>query len=147
MAEDPDADLSALIGYNIKRALSVVQSDLAEVLGAHGLRAVSYSALRVVVRHPGISQSDLADALRIEKSNLVQLIDELSANGLLRRTPVPGDRRRHALMPTETGIALAEIASRAVAAHEDRIFSALNDDERSEMIRLLRLVWAPDRQG
>ena len=142
MSEDPDADLSQFIGYNLKRALSVVQADLAQVLGGFGLRAVSYSALLVVVRTPGISQSDLADALRIEKSNLVQLIDELATRGLLTRAPVPGDRRRHALIPTEPGIALTETANCAVREHEDRVFAALSQTERAALIAMLRRVWA-----
>lgn len=141
MSEDPDADLSQFIGYNLKRALSVVQADLAQVLGGFGLRAVSYSALLVIVRRPRISQSDLADALRIEKSNLVQLIDELGTRGLVTRAPVPGDRRRHALIPTDAGIALTETATRAVRAHEERVFAALSQAERKDLIGLLRRVW------
>lgn len=142
MTENPDAGLSQFIGYNLKRALSVVQADLAHVLAAFGLRAVSYSALLVIVRTPGISQSDLADALRIEKSNLVQLIDDLAGRGLVTRSPVPGDRRRHALIPAEAGIALAEAATRAVQAHEDKVFGALSLVERATLVHLLRRVWA-----
>jgi DNA-binding MarR family transcriptional regulator len=137
-----DAGVSQFIGYNMKRALTVVQADLAQVLAEFGLRAVSYSALLVIVRTPGISQSDLADALRIEKSNLVQLIDELANRGLVTREPVPGDRRRHALIPAEAGIALAEAATRAVQAHEDRVFGELSMLERATLVQLLRRVWA-----
>jgi DNA-binding MarR family transcriptional regulator len=142
VSEDPDAGLSQFIGYNMKRALSVVQADLAHVLAEFGLRAVSYSALVVIVRSPGISQSDLADALRIEKSNLVQLIDELANRGLVTRGPVPGDRRRYALLPAETGVALTAEATRAVEAHEERVFAALDRTERAALIALLRRVWA-----
>ena len=41
MTEDPDAGLSQFMGYNMKRALSVVQADLTPVLAEFGLRAVS----------------------------------------------------------------------------------------------------------
>lgn len=142
MSENPDAGVSQFIGYNMKRALTVVQADLAHVLAEFGLRAVSYSALLVIVRTPGVSQSDLADALRIEKSNLVQLIDDLAGRGLVARSPVPGDRRRHALIPAEAGIALAEAATRAVQAHEDRVFATLSMVERATLVALLRRVWA-----
>jgi DNA-binding MarR family transcriptional regulator len=142
VSEHPDAGLSQFIGYNLKRALSVVQADLSQVLAEFGLRAVSYSALMVIVRTPGISQSDLADALRIEKSNLVQLIDELAGRGLVTRGPVPGDRRRYALIPAEAGIELTKSATRAVKAHEDRMFAALSHTERAALIAMLRRVWA-----
>jgi DNA-binding MarR family transcriptional regulator len=139
--DKPDAGLGRFIGYNLKRAHSVVQADLAGVLAGFDLRAVSYSALTVIVGQPGISQSELAEALRIERSNLVQLIDELSARGLLTRAPVKGDRRRHALMPTAEGIALAGQATGAVAEHEDRIFAGLTPAERAALIGLLQRVW------
>ena len=142
MTEDPDAGLSQFMGYNMKRALSVVQADLTPVLAEFGLRAVSYSALLVIVRTPGISQSDLADVLHIEKSNLVQLIDDLAQRGLVTRSAVPGDRRRHALIPAEAGIVLAKAATSAVQAHEDRVFAALSMVERATLVALLRRVWA-----
>ena len=137
---DADADLRGYIGYNLKRTLSLVQADLSQVLGALGLRAVSFSALSVVVRNPGINQTQLAEALKIERSNLVQLIDELSARGLLARTPVPGDRRRHALMATAEGQALLDRAEAAVAGHEARVFAMLDAGEKAMLLALLRKI-------
>lgn len=144
--EPADSDLTDFIGYNLKRVLSLVQSDLAQVLGGLNLRAVSFSALSVVVRNPGINQTQLAEALKIERSNLVQLVDELSDRGLLARTPVAGDRRRHALMPTSSGQKLCADAMAAVAAHEARFFSGLSAGEQDDLLRLLRKVrdsWSP----
>lgn len=140
-AEEPaDAELTDFIGYSLKRVLSLVQSDLAQVLGAMNLRAVSFSALTVVVRSPGINQTQLAEVLKIERSNLVQLVDELADRNLLARTPVAGDRRRHALMPTSAGRKLCEQAMAAVVAHEARSFAMLDAPEQVELLRLLRKV-------
>ncbi|QYZ69615.1 MarR family winged helix-turn-helix transcriptional regulator [Neotabrizicola shimadae] len=135
--DDLDQDLSVFLGYEMKRALSLIQADLARVLGELGLRAVSFSALTVIVQTPGLTQSALADALQIERSNLVTLIDELSERNLIVRAPVAGDRRRHALMPTAEGQRLARVAGAAVAAHEDRLFAGLTEEERRELQRLL----------
>lgn len=141
-ARPADTDLTRFIGYNLKRALSLVQADLAQVLAALELRAVSFSALSIVVRNPGINQTQLAEALKIERSNLVQLIDELAGRGLLARTPVAGDRRRYALMPTTAGMALCAHAEAAVAAHETRVFSMLNAGEKETLLALLRKIRA-----
>ncbi len=135
-----DAELTGYIGYNLKRALSLVQADLSQVLGALELRAVSFSALSIVVRNPGINQTQLAEALKIERSNLVQLIDELSGRALLARTPVAGDRRRYALMPTTAGKTLCARAEAAVAAHEARVFSMLDAGEKATLLALLRKI-------
>lgn len=135
-----DRALKDLLGYNLKRVLSLVQSDLSRVLGEFQLRAVSFSALSVVVQSPGINQTELAEVLKIERSNLVQIIDELAGRKLIARTPVPGDRRRHALMPTVEGQTLQATAQAAVMDHEERVFQMLTDKERAELLRLLRKV-------
>ena len=135
-----DTHLSDLIGYAMKRALSVVQADLSRVLSGFGLRAVSFSALSIVVAQPALTQTQLADALQIERSNLVTILDELSDRGLIIRAPVAQDRRRHALMATAAGKALAEAALAAVEAHENRLFACLSEPERRELKRLLTKV-------
>lgn len=139
-ASHVDNELTGYIGYNLKRVLSLVHADLTQVLATLDLRVVSFSVLSIVVRNPGINQTQLAEALKIERSNLVQLIDELSGKSLLARTPVAGDRRRYALMPTTTGKALYAKAEKAVAAHEARIFAMLDGDEQAKLIALLRKV-------
>lgn len=141
-ASPADADLTDYIGYALKRVMSLVHADLAQVLAALDLRAVSFSALSIVVRRPGINQTQLADALKIERSNLVQLIDELSDRELLARMPVAQDRRRYALMPTLAGQALCARAEAAVAAHEARVFAMLDGEERATLLALLRKIRA-----
>ena len=132
-----DHRLTDFIGYGMKRALSIVQADLARTLAEFGLRAVSFSALTIIVGQPGLTQTQLADALQIERSNLVTLIDELSGSGLMVRAPVAQDRRRHALMPTAAGKKLALAAREAVEAHERALFSNLTAQELAELKRLL----------
>lgn len=135
---EADRHLSGFIGYGMKRALSIVQTDLARVLAGHDLRAVSFSALSIIVGEPGLTQTRLADALQIERSNLVSIIDELAGRNLIVRAPVVHDRRRHALMPTAAGRLLAASAQRSVADHERTLFACLTVAERDELHRILR---------
>lgn len=132
-----DTQLSDFIGYGMKRALSIVQADLSRVLSEFGLRAVSFSALSIIAGQPGLTQTQLADALQIERSNLVTLIDELSGRNLIIRAPVAQDRRRHALMPTAAGKKLVVAARKAVEAHERALFSCLTMQEQDDLKRLL----------
>ncbi len=132
-----DAPLDGNIGYGLKRVQSIVQSDLARVLAKHDLRAVSFSALSVIVQKVGLTQTQRAEALQIERSNLVPILDELMARKLILRAPVAHDRRRHAPMPTPKGIALASAAKVDVAQHENHIFAPLTASEKAELQRLL----------
>lgn len=135
---DKDSHLSGFIGYGMKRALSIVQADLARVLAEYDLRAVSFSALSIIVGEPGLTQTQLANTLQIERSNLVTIIDELAGRGLIIRAPVAYDRRRHALMPTASGHKLATDAQRSVTKHERDLFACLTTAECDELQRILK---------
>jgi DNA-binding MarR family transcriptional regulator len=136
--QETDRHLSGFIGYAMKRALSIVQADFARALSDYDLRAVSFSALSIIVGEPGLTQTQLADALQIERSNLVTIIDELAGRGLIIRAPVAQDRRRHALMPTTAGQQLAAKAKASAAQHESSLFACLTAPEQIELQRILR---------
>ncbi len=121
VAQVSDETLRGFIGYHMKRAFNVLQADLNRVLKPHGLRMVTYSALVMIVENPGLRQSQLADALAIERPNLVVLLDELEDAGLITRDKVPTDRRAYALNPTLKGLKLAEAATAANRADEARL--------------------------
>lgn len=133
-----DRHLSSFIGYAMKRAYSIVLADFARALSEYDLRPVSFSALSIIVGEPGLTQTQLADALQIERSNLVTIIDELAGRNLIVRAPVAQDRRRHALMPTTAGQNLAAAAQTRAAEHEDHVFACLTESERQELQRILR---------
>jgi DNA-binding MarR family transcriptional regulator len=134
---EADRPLSGYIGYAMKRALTIVQADFARTLAEFDLRAVSFSALSIIVGQPGMTQTQLADALQIERSNLVTIIDELVGRNLIVRAAVARDRRRHALMPTTAGKQLAAAGQAAANEHERRLFACLTAVERDELLRIL----------
>ena len=135
-----DADLTSFVGYNMKRALTLIQADLTQVLADYDLRIISFSVLTIVVRHPGINQTQLAEGLKLERSNLVQIIDELSNRTLLRRAPIEGTRRSVALVPLPAGRRLWEEANSAVNTHEARVLSMLSAEERETLNGILRKI-------
>ena len=132
-----DARLEQFTGYLMKRAFNVVQSDLARVLEPFGLRMLSFSTLMVVIDNPDITQTQLAQALSVERSNIVVVLDALEEAGLLNRNPVPRNRRAYALRATLAGQRLAEKARRAVAEHEARLFGTLSAEAHAVLRQAL----------
>lgn len=137
-----DGTLRRFLGYHLKRASNVIQVDLTQTLQPFGLRMLTYTALVLIVDNPGLSQSRLAAAMDIERSNLVVLIDELESRELIVRDRVPTDRRTYALNATLTGRQLCEKAIAAVVAHEAKIFSGLDQESRDILINALSAVRA-----
>jgi DNA-binding MarR family transcriptional regulator len=76
---------------------------------------ISLPQYRLLVSISGQSQraSELATAVGVSRPTLTSLVDGLERGGLLRRAPVPSDRRGIQLIPTEAGrtaVARAEAA-------------------------------------
>ncbi|MBF9030024.1 MarR family transcriptional regulator [Rhodobacterales bacterium HKCCE3408] len=137
---DPSAevpDLDAFIGYNLKRAYILVETDFRAAMGDEGLSPRVFSALSFIVQFPNITQSELARQLGVERSGLVAIVDELEMRGFLTRALVPGDRRVQALIPTAAGRAAHGRALDKVRAHEERFFAGFTEEERQTLLALL----------
>lgn len=86
------------------------------------------------------SQADLAGTLRIDRTNLVGLLNELEADGWIERRRSPEDRRRHIVELTPAGREILSRAEFALAAVENEVFSALDDADRERLHALLQRV-------
>jgi DNA-binding MarR family transcriptional regulator len=94
--------------------------------------------LRRLGQFPGQSQRGLADALGMHAPRLVALIDELEDRGLVARDRDPDDRRNYAISLTDEGRRLLTELARVAREHELAIAAALDDDERAQLLALLR---------
>lgn len=137
-----DATLCGFLGYHMKRAFNVVQSDLAGVLKPFGLRMLTFTALVLIVDNPGLRQSQLADAMDVERPNLVVLIDELEQRGLISRDRVASDRRAYALKPTAAGRQLYDRSVAAVTTLEVQLLPGLDADTRATVIAVMQRIRA-----
>ena len=89
-----------------------------------------------------MSQQALGDALDIDASNLVALLNDLEDKGLITRRRDPEDRRRHIVEITDTGVErLADVAV-AVADVEERLVAALDEEQRAQLHELLATIHA-----
>jgi DNA-binding MarR family transcriptional regulator len=103
------------------------------------MRPAEYAALTVIECNPGLSQTRLADALGIKKTNLVALIDTLESRGLACRRST-NDRRSHALHLTPRGIALIGRLHRMDATLDRSISRLMSVDERRRLCGVLRQI-------
>jgi DNA-binding MarR family transcriptional regulator len=134
-------DIGALnehLGYFIRRLQVWVFQDFIRTLAPVDIRPAQYSVLVVIAANPGLSQSDLADRLGIERARLVRVLDKLEKRGLTQRLASPTDRRSHALRLTREGQKLLKRATLLAAAHEARLIEKLGPEQRKSMLALLQ---------
>ncbi len=111
--------------YTESRELSrQIQAQDRQAAAAAGLTSVGAHALRIIEEACGtLTMQDLARELRIRRSTVTRLVDDLEAKRLVRRRPNPRDRRQIHLETLadgrerlETHLALAEQMQREVLA-------------------------------
>lgn len=139
--------LRQFVGYEMKLAYLLIQNDMMRVLKPTGLRIVTFSALGIVVENPDISQTQLAQALQIERSGVVVIVDELENADLISRNKVEGDRRSYALRATLKGRKLWNRTEKLVHEHEDGILSGLSAVERETLKALLGRIIEDNRKS
>lgn len=139
-APDERASLGGLdttVGFVLRLAQVAVFRDLLAALKPFDLRVTDLSVLLVLEASPGLQQRAVGDLLRIQRPNLVTILDQLQARGLLRRGAVPGDRRSYALSLTAEGAALLQKAKAAHADHDRKVLDALGDVTKEQMLLAL----------
>ena len=110
-----------------------------ELEGA-GISRREYAVLDRLASTGPIPQQQLGQDLHIHSSNLVAVLDELEARGLIRRPRDPDDRRRYRLELSELGEE-ALLSARAAAAEIEReLLDPLSAAERRDLKTLLERV-------
>ena len=107
-----------------------------DALAPLGLRPRHLVALTLLREGPA-TQQGLGDALSIDASNLVGLLNELEDAGLAARRRDPEDRRRHIVELTTRGTTTLAAAERALTAVEDDVLGSLAPEERAQLHDLL----------
>src|SRR3954453_19158224 len=136
------AELTDYTGYLLRtafvRAASLVPKTFPA--GEHPRDAGVLSTLEAV---GPCSQQQLVDALHVNRSMMVKLIDGLEARGLVERRRNPDDRRSYALYPTAAGRKALATMFPLMDRGEERFAEALTDTERERLVALLHALVQP----
>ena len=138
--------LPELIGYVLRRAQLAVFQDFFGAFAPFDIRPAQFSVLTVIERNPGLTQSQVAEALGIKRTNFVGMLDELERRGLAERRQTARDKRSYALHLTTEGAALMRRLKPVLKAHESRMVGKVGEDGRDALIALLREI-AGGRNG
>lgn len=127
--------LPGLLGYRLRLAQQAIFRDFARAIpevspGRAGM-------LFLIEANPGVTQSRLAHAVRLDRSTLVGVLHELEARGLVERRRGE-DRRTNGLWLTRSGRGLLARLKRRIQAHERRVAGHLTPAERAQLLELLK---------
>jgi DNA-binding MarR family transcriptional regulator len=132
--------LPELIGYVLRRAQRVVFQDFFAAFAPFDISPAQFSVLTVIERNPGLTQSQVAAALGIKRTNFVGLLDELERRGVAERRQAARDKRSYALYLTTEGAALMRKLRPVLKAHESRMVAKVGQEGRDRLVALLHDV-------
>jgi DNA-binding MarR family transcriptional regulator len=126
--------LPGLLGYRLRLAQQAVFRDFGESVS--DLPPGRVGILLLIDANPGVTQSRLAQAVGLDRSTLVGVLDALEGGGLLQRRRGE-DRRTNGLHLTRAGRVLVAGLKRRIRLHERRVASRLTANERTQLLALL----------
>jgi DNA-binding MarR family transcriptional regulator len=140
----PDRGAPHRLGYLLKHAyLRYAQLTSAE-LEPLGISPREWAALNCLDEQHGLSQREVADLLGVDRTTMVALVDELQANGWVKRDPQPDDRRKNIVTLTSKGRDTMQRGARLIDDCERRFLATLSDANAEQLKNALAAVIATD---
>jgi DNA-binding MarR family transcriptional regulator len=126
--------LPGLLGYRLRLAQQAVFRDFASSVAE--ISPGRAGMLLLVEANPGVTQGRLAQAVGLDRSTMVGVIDVLETRRLVERRR-GDDRRTNGLWLTAAGRAFVARLKRRIEAHERRVAAHLSGAERAQLLALL----------
>ena len=129
--------LGGTVGFYLRTAQEAAFQAYSRKANGADARPWRFAVLSLIDANSGLTQGELAAALRRNTSSLTPVLDDLCRQGYVTRERLASDRRTYALKLTPKGKAAEARLLAAAMAHErdiDRIVGA----DRAKLVRILK---------
>jgi DNA-binding MarR family transcriptional regulator len=140
--------LPQILGYHLRRTQFAIFRHFSRTVSTQeNITPGLFGMLQVIAANPGLWQSRLAEAMEVDRSTIVKVVDQLEERGLIVHWPSPNDKRSNCLRLTEKGRTALRRMETLVLRHEDEFARLLSVDERQLLVRLLVRLYRGARPG
>lgn len=130
--------LPQVLGYHLRRTQVAIFRHFSRTVGAEmDITPGLLGMLQVIEANPGLAQSRLAEAMEVDRSAIVKVVDRLEGRGLIAREASPHDKRSRSLRLTTAGMSALQRMKMLMQRHEDEFTAELSEEERRQLIELL----------
>jgi MarR family transcriptional regulator, transcriptional regulator for hemolysin len=138
----PSQDNRRYIGFLISDVARMMRSSFDRRVRRIGLTRSQWLVLSLLHRRPGVSQSELAEMLEVERATAGRMIDRMERRRWLVRRPDPADRRINRLYLTAEAEGVQAEMGGIAAAMLDDATASLAEGEREVLTDMLERVKA-----
>jgi DNA-binding MarR family transcriptional regulator len=134
------AELLASTVFVLARLGFAIKARAIEEFERAGFNMYQYSVLAMLSEKPREAQATIADALQLDRSQLVGILDVLEERGLIERRRDPVDRRRHTVSLTPDGKRQLVRLRTIVKRIEESFLAPLDEKSRAALHETLLRV-------
>jgi DNA-binding MarR family transcriptional regulator len=127
-------------GYLVKRAQSIINLSLEEIVSKHGLRIPHYVVLALLAETPGLPNAELARKAFVTPQSMNEVLQQLEASGLVERQPSPSNARILNAQLSRAGERKWRSVNDEVLELEERLLVGLSRDEVRALNRSLETI-------
>jgi DNA-binding MarR family transcriptional regulator len=135
--ELPPRTLLRRTGFLLAKATQRVREHVEPALAPLGIRPRHYGVLETLAEFGPLSQQSLGGRVRMDRTTMVQVVDDLERLGYVGRSPHPTDRRAHSVRLRADGRRALGDARRLLRATDAAAFAPLSASERRQLRELL----------
>ncbi|MFN4099243.1 MAG: MarR family winged helix-turn-helix transcriptional regulator [Pararhodobacter sp.] len=132
--------LESSINFRLRMAQILAYRAFEAKTPDHGGAARYLGLLSIICQNPGQPQHRLAEAVGLQRSSLVPILDRLEGAGIVQRRAVDGDRRANAVWVTPHGEAVVADLTAQANAVEAQTLEGLTEAEAAQLRELLDRV-------
>jgi DNA-binding MarR family transcriptional regulator len=126
------------IGFAAHRAILVLMREF--VMQTGGIRPTTFNALVLIGANPGITQSQLAGALMLDKGTAAHLLGYLEMQGWIERRTLAEDRRWKGVYLSPGGVQEAARLKGEIRKLAVRFHGLYTREEHQQLLELLNRV-------
>jgi DNA-binding MarR family transcriptional regulator len=132
------SDGEPIIGLHLYMAFGWLARSMARGSRFAAIKPGTIGIPTLLKAHPGLSQTELADLLGIERATAGLQVARCIREGLVQRKRCLQDRRKYRLAIAPKGVAYLRRVASLIPQHEKHMFGRLKGSERTMLYRLLR---------
>lgn len=133
-------EIRNIVGFHIRLAHGACYRHFMETFAHLDLTQKQVSVLWLVDDHPDISQTDLAQRMRMDRATTMAIVNRLQGRGYLVRGKSANDGRKQTLNLTDAGRQALLEAKEAISEHERWLKSRFTDKEVETLIEMLARI-------
>lgn len=90
-------------GYALGKVTQTMTEEVSNHLAKCNINARDYGILCTIHSTPNLTQKQIGEIMKVDRTTMVQLIDALESKELVTRISNPNDRRQNLIVITESG--------------------------------------------